>query len=184
MTDSRVESRPPADTHIKPFLQFLDWLDPPIAFDMSSLDSAHPNYQVRIMIVKTGDSSVINVPFTEFLSFNPKSSFPDIWQFQSVTGLPGDALTPKFYTTMTVIQGAPGFARVRSRVFVIPQSNFTQPNWVDSSHLALAATPGFFVSGVFDSNGNPKTVSYAHILLSDPNVDPNGPREIYLQQPF
>jgi hypothetical protein len=181
---NRLDRPKQPDFERVPFLNFLDWLDPPIAFDMSSLDSLHPNYLVRIMIVQNSDGSHINVPFTEFLSFNPKSSFPDIWQFQLASMLPGDVSPPKFYTTMTVIQGAPGFARVRGRVFIFPQSSPTQPNWVDSSHLANATVPLFFVTGFYDSNGNPKTVLYQHVLITDNNVDPNGPREIYLQQPF
>jgi len=169
------------------------WIDPPIGYDMHLIDSDHPYYRVRIMSIidPKGLIPPLEVPFTEPIQSLPFAASPDIWDFQMVgvtSGAnPADPTTPTpllYYRSMTVIQGAPGLRTTRSRVFTPPQLNPQDANHVDDTDLTAGTPPFFKVTGVADNSGFLVTVVYKHVVISNSNVDPMGPRHMFLQQPL
>ncbi|MFI5456823.1 MAG: hypothetical protein ACHRXM_15355 [Isosphaerales bacterium] len=160
---------------------------------MRGIDSNHPFYRIRIMSISdpTGENPPLEVPFTEPVQLIPVAAGPQIWDFQMVgvtSGAnPADPTTPTpllYYKSMTVVQGAPGLRRTRSRVFTPPQLNPPDPNHIDDADLN-AGTPAFFkVTNVVDNSGFLVSVVYKHVVINNPNVDQTGPRHMFLQQPF
>jgi hypothetical protein len=175
-------------------LVFNTFIDPPIGYDMHAIDAAHPNYRVKIMSVIDPRRVIppFEVPFTEPIQLTPFAAAPDIWDFQMVGVtegvIPADPTTPTpllYYKSLTVIQGAPGLRKTRSRVFTTPQLNPTPGgNHVDAVDL-VPGSPAFFrVSSVPDNSGFLVTVLYKHVVIANAAVDPTGPRHMFLQQPF
>jgi len=174
-------------------LVFNTWIDPPIGYDMGSIDSVHPYYKVRIMSISdpSGEFPPLEVPFAEPIQMSPIAPGVPICDFQMVgvtSGVsPADPTTPTpllFYRSMLVAQGAPGLRRIRSRVFTPPQLDPPDANFVDEDNL-VARDPAWFVVGnVKDSSGFLVTVVYKYVVINNPNVDPHGPRHLFLQQPW
>jgi hypothetical protein len=163
---------------------FLNWIDPPVGFNTTAIDPSNPYYRVKIMNVgQSGGSSSLEVPFAEPVQWNPLSPSPSIWQFQ-MFGISPDPNALEYYMTMTVIQGAPGLQQVRSRIFTPPQANHTVPQFVTSASLTDANPAYIQVSGVVNANNVTVSVIYHHVLITDPTIDPHGPRNLFLQQPW
>jgi hypothetical protein len=163
---------------------FLNWIEPPIGFNMTNVDKANPSYRVRIMNVGVpGGGTSLILPFTEAVAWNPSAPPLTLWQFQMV-GVPNtsDPTTLQYYQTMTVVQVPPGLQTIRSRIFITPQAApFPSIQSVPSGSLTVL--PSFQVQNVVDVSNYPLTVSYAHVKISD-NTDPNGPHDLFLQQPW
>lgn len=163
---------------------FLNWIDPPIGFNTSAIDPNNPFYRVRIMNVgQQGGSNSLQIPFAEPVEWTPLSSSPALWQFQML-GVPSEPPTVEYYTTMTVVQGAPGSQVVRSRVFTTPQASPTLPQFVTSASLIDAIPAYIQVSGVVTASGLIVSVVYHHVLITNSTIDPTGPRDLFLQQPW
>ena len=163
---------------------FLNWIDPPIGFNTSAIDPNHPFYRVRIMNVgQSGGSNSFEVPFAELVQWNPLATSPSIWQFQMI-GVPPDPTALEYYMTMTVVQPLPGLQQVRSRIFTAPQLNHTVPQFVSSADLVLGNPSFIRVDGIVNASNYTVAVYYKHVIITNANIDPNGPRDLFLQQPW
>jgi hypothetical protein len=170
-----------------PFLAmiFLNWIDPPIGFDTSGIDPNNPVYRVRIMNVgQSGGSTSLQIPFAEPVLWNPISPSPSIWQFQMTGIVPADPNALEYYTTMTAVQGSPGLQKVRSRVFTPPEANNSGRQFVTSASLTDGSPAFIQVSGIVNANNVTVSVMYHHVIITDPTIDPKGPRDLFLQQPW
>ena len=63
----RIESTQPS------VMSFLSWIDPPIGVNMSGIDTAHPSYKVRVMVVASANRALLILPFAEPLVWNPNA---------------------------------------------------------------------------------------------------------------
>ena len=156
-----------------------------LGFDLGSFDPNHQFYRVRVMsIISTYLTTQLQVPYTDFVNTNVYASSPPIWQIQMVGVPPGDPLPLRYYTTMTVVQGAPGLQTVRSRIFIPPQVNPTQPYFISANDPVAGAPATFTVDGITEPNGSQlPPATYSHVVINNPNDDPTGPRHVFLQQP-
>jgi hypothetical protein len=172
--------------HQIPVMAWSIWIDPPIGYDMNGIDFAHPYYTVRIMSIvdPRGFYPPLEVPYTALIQSG--AARPDIWDFQMVgvtSGvMPVDPPGLLYYRSMTVIQGAPGLRRTRSRVFTWPQLNPQEQNHIDAGDLG-PGNPAFF-KVTMDGSGVNGPVIYKYVVITNGNVDPAGPRAMFLQQPF
>jgi hypothetical protein len=166
---------------------FLDWINPPIGLDMSQADPAHPNYRVKIMVVGVqGGSTVLMLPFAEPVVWNPSVQPPTRWQFQMIGVSPNDPASLEYYMTMTVSQGTPGLQTIRSRIFTTPlASPDPSVSQVIKTGSLVAGSPATIqVNGVVDSSNNTVSVRYNHVVINSLTIDPGGPRDLFLQQPW
>src|SRR5271166_1780789 len=70
---------------------FLNWIDPPVGFDMSSIDPNHHFYRVKIMSISQANGATpLEVPFAEAVQISPLAPSPAVWQFQMIGVLPPD----------------------------------------------------------------------------------------------
>jgi hypothetical protein len=160
-------------------LSFLSWIDPPIGVTMRGIDNAHPNYKVRMMVVRSTSGSLSILPFAEPFAWNPMAAPSIRVQYQLSSTLPNDPAGREYYETMVLSQSAPGSQTIRTRVFVPPQTTpFGSPVQTGSATGAVPAT--MQVNGVIDSTNLVRTVYYQHFTVSDAL----GPPDLFLQQPW
>lgn len=181
-TDECIEDEPSIIPAIPPVWPFVQWIDPPIGFDMNGYDPNHPYYRVRIMSVGAG----VVVPLVDFIVGPPPAAIPPIWEFQMI-GVNGGGCPPPedpagllYYKTMTVRQGAPGLKTVRSRIFTPPHSNPSVQNHINAVYLEEVAPALFQVAGI----PNHPNVWYKHVKITNNNVGGGSPLDLYLQQPL
>jgi hypothetical protein len=179
-TDAKAKPSPRTKSHVHVFytvrlMTFVNWIAPPIGFDMSGIDPTNNYYSIGIMNVSpVVPGPHLSVPFAQVIQPPPGAQPSSFYPFPMTGVQTLDPYGLQYYWAANVSLPPPGGA-IWSRVFLPPQLG-------PLTGLPDGTPAGISVANVPLLGGGTATIAYHHVIVSSLSVPP--PADFYLQQPL